>query len=130
MTTSASCLTFDYTGWKLTKISLQGQYLLEVLGAKGGDSTGNGHSNRGNSIVPGGLGGYSRGILSLNKKPFMFLLAKKIVHQTQLRDQLQKKASQTAEEQELATILVIVQFQEQEEVQRQFESEVNQNTGE
>ena len=57
-------------------------------------------------------------------------LAKKVVHQTQLRDQPQKEASQTAEEQELATILVIVQFQEQEEVQRQFESEVNQNTGE
>ena len=74
MTTSASCLTFDYIGWKPTKISLpQGQYLLEVWGAEGGDPTGNGHSNRGNSTVPGGLGGYSRGILSLNKKETVYV---------------------------------------------------------
>ena len=76
VTTNSSCLTFGYFKREPVKISLpQGQYKLEVWGAKGGDSTGNGNpsSNRGNSTVPGGLGGYSRGILSLNKKETVFV---------------------------------------------------------
>ncbi|KAK8899209.1 hypothetical protein M9Y10_001513 [Tritrichomonas musculus] len=76
VTTNSSCLTFGYLKREPVKISLpQGQYKLEVWGAKGGDSTGNGHPNcsRGNSTVPGGLGGYSRGILSLNKKETVFV---------------------------------------------------------
>ncbi|KAK8840721.1 hypothetical protein M9Y10_030498 [Tritrichomonas musculus] len=75
VTTNSSCLTFGYNSEQEPfKISLpQGQYKLEVWGAKGGDSTGNGQCNRGNSTVPGGLGGYSRGTLSLNKKETVFV---------------------------------------------------------
>ena len=74
VTTSVSCLTFDYNGREPDKISLpQGQYMLEVWGAKGGDSTGNGDSPRGNNTAPCGLGGYSRGILSLNKKETVYV---------------------------------------------------------
>ena len=76
VTTSVSSLTFDYEGRKAPKISLpKGQYKLEVWGAKWGDSTGNGQSgsnDRGNSTVKGGLGGYSRGILSLNKQETVY----------------------------------------------------------
>ena len=77
VTTNKSCLTFDYEGRKPAQISLpQGQYLLEVWGAKGGDSTGNCQSDSTRSnykTVPGGLGGYSRGILSLNKKETVYV---------------------------------------------------------
>ena len=78
VTTSGSCFTFDYIdekGERPAKISLpRGQYKLEVWGAKGGDSTGNGYSNRGNvSVVKGGLGGYSRGILSLAKNETVYV---------------------------------------------------------
>ena len=58
----------------------------------------------------------------------MFLLEKKVVHQIHLMVQLQKEASQTAEEQKLVTILITRQFQEQEEVLHQFESEVTRTT--
>ncbi|KAK8845001.1 hypothetical protein M9Y10_021175 [Tritrichomonas musculus] len=68
VTTTAGSFTFGYEG-NPAKISLpKGQYKLEVWGAKGGDSTGNGYSghNRSNQqTVQGGLGGYSRGILNL-----------------------------------------------------------------
>ncbi|KAK8842165.1 hypothetical protein M9Y10_026394 [Tritrichomonas musculus] len=75
VTTNGSCLTFDYEG-KPAKIQLpQGQYKLEVWGAKGGDSTGQGDcGNRANqSIVKGGLGGYSRGILSLKQNETVYV---------------------------------------------------------
>ncbi|KAK8872139.1 hypothetical protein M9Y10_007900 [Tritrichomonas musculus] len=77
VTTSGSNLTFEYREKKAAKISLpQGKYKLEVWGAKGGDSTGNGYGGqpRGKqSTVQGGLGGYSRGILSLNKDETVYV---------------------------------------------------------
>ena len=76
VTTSGS-LTFEYREKKAAKISLpQGKYKLEVWGAKGGDSTGNGLGSepRGKqSTVQGGLGGYSRGILSLDKDETVYV---------------------------------------------------------
>lgn len=73
MTTSVNSLTFGYEG-KPSKISLcKGQYKLEVWGAKGGDSTGKGSGKRGNSAVQGGLGGYSRGILSLKQNEDVYV---------------------------------------------------------
>ena len=72
--TNSSCLSFGYVKGEPFKISLpQGQYKLEVWGAKGGDGRGNGSGPRGNSTVPGGLGGYSMGILSLNKKEAVYV---------------------------------------------------------
>ena len=75
VTTSGSSLTFSYIGLEPVKISLpQGQYKLEVWGAKGGDSTGNGFGNRSSGqTVQGGLGGYSRGILSLKQKETVYV---------------------------------------------------------
>ena len=73
MTTILSSFTFEYNEQnKPAIISLpRGEYKLEVWGAKGGDSTGNGdckrHGKRGSKSAKGGLGGYSRGILSLAK---------------------------------------------------------------
>ena len=75
--TTGSCLAFDYEGRKPTVLSLpQGQYMLEVWGAKGGDGKGEGWSNRDrgkHSSVPGGLGGYSRGILNLNNQETIYI---------------------------------------------------------
>lgn len=86
MTTSGS-FTFDYEG-KPSKISLpQGQYVLKIWGAKGGDGNATGLSNqqRLNSIVPGGLGGYSRDILNFEKKRrrYKFSSEKKVKHRIQ-----------------------------------------------
>lgn len=71
---SNSVRTFKYEGCKPARLTLpQGQYKLEVWGAQGGDSTGNGDSSRGCAPVPGGLGGYSCGILSLNKEETIYI---------------------------------------------------------
>ena len=77
VTTSGSSLTFDYKGEPI-KIQLsQGRYVLEVWGAKGGDSTGeccsSSDRSRFNSTIQGGLGGYSRGVLNLNKKETVYV---------------------------------------------------------
>ena len=62
ITTSGTFATFDYEG-KPARVSLcKGRYKLEVWGAKGGNSAGN------SSASQGGLGGYSRGILSLRER--------------------------------------------------------------
>ena len=78
VTTILSSFTFDYDGKKTPAIiSLpRGQYKLEVWGAKGGDSTGNGYNGcgfRGSQTAKGGLGGYSRGILSLPKNETVYV---------------------------------------------------------
>lgn len=66
VTTNGKSVSFDYEG-KPRKVSLlEGKYKLEVWGAKGGDSTGERYGSS-SSIVKGGLGGYSRGILRLNE---------------------------------------------------------------
>lgn len=65
VTTSGNCASFPYEG-KPTIFSLSsGKYKLEVWGSKGGDSIG----TRCNSRQPGhgGLGGYSSGIIRLQK---------------------------------------------------------------
>lgn len=63
--TSGSSVSFCYEGKPTTISLIEGQYKLEVWGAKGGDSTG----TKSNSSAPGhgGLGGYSCGILTLHK---------------------------------------------------------------
>ena len=71
MTTSGNSVLFGYEG-KPAKISLfKGKYKLEVWSAKGGDSTG----SRGNSSSSGkgGLGGYSRGVLTLNENEIFYV---------------------------------------------------------
>ena len=78
VTASGSSLEFDYKR-EAEKITLPcGRYKLEVWGAKGGDSTGNGFYNgdscyRGSSTAQGGLGGYSRGILNLGKSESVYV---------------------------------------------------------
>ncbi len=75
VTTSGSCASFGYEG-KPSKISLyKGKYKLEVWGAKGGDSTGKGYGNprKERSLVQGGLGGYSRGVLNLEKNETIYV---------------------------------------------------------
>ena len=73
---TSGIFTFSYEG-KASKISLpRGSYKLEVWGAKGGDSTGNGRSSgnrQGNSTVEGGYGGYSRGIVSFDKNETVYV---------------------------------------------------------
>ncbi|KAK8884623.1 hypothetical protein M9Y10_043739 [Tritrichomonas musculus] len=79
VTTTLSSLTFEYDEQKKPAIiSLpRGQYKLEVWGAKGGDSTGDGISDGGKrgrgQTAKGGLGGYSRGILSLSKNETVYV---------------------------------------------------------
>lgn len=71
--TSGNSLSFGFKG-EATKIQLpQGQYKLEVWGAEGGESTGDAWITRGNSAAKGGLGGYSTGILRLNKKDTVYV---------------------------------------------------------
>ena len=75
VTTSGSSITFEYKGEPAEISFPRGQYKLEVWGAKGGNGTGKGYYNRENQpTVQGGLGGYSRGILSLNKKETVYVL--------------------------------------------------------
>ena len=80
------------------------------------------------STVPGGLGGYSRGILKLNKKKTVYVQVKKVVHQIRPAAQVQKENSLTVEEQKQDTTVFTQQFQEQEEVLHKFKSEVTQTT--
>ena len=71
VTTSGQCLTFDYER-KASQITLvKGSYKLEVWGAQGGDSAGNGSIT--DSRGKGGLGGYSTGIISLTKPTKFFI---------------------------------------------------------
>ena len=75
VTTTLSSFTFDYEGKKTpATVSLpRGEYKLEVWGAKGGDSTGDGYYPRHSQTAKGGLGGYSRGILSLDKNETVYV---------------------------------------------------------
>ena len=68
--TSCEKVEFRYVAPQPSKIlPCEGQYKLEVWGAKGGDSKGKGICNRESSpIVEGGLEGYSRGVLHLDEK--------------------------------------------------------------
>lgn len=69
--TSGNNVLFGYEG-KPTKVSLfKGKYKLEVWGAKGGDS----QKQIKNSPSPGkgGLGGYSRGFLTLNENETFYI---------------------------------------------------------
>ena len=69
VTTSGINVSFDYEG-KASKISLlEGKYKLEVWGAKGGDRGGTGTSEKG----VGGLGGYSRGTLTLKEPETVYI---------------------------------------------------------
>ena len=79
VTTSGSSATFNFKG-EPEQISLyQGKYKLEVWGAKGGDSTGetcykgSNYTRYLQSSVQGGLGGYSQGILNLNKNETVYV---------------------------------------------------------
>ncbi|KAK8883496.1 hypothetical protein M9Y10_042588 [Tritrichomonas musculus] len=80
------CLTFEFKEIKPVKIPLlKGKYKLEVWGAKGGDSTGKGNNNEPRakqSTVQGGLGGYSRGILSLNNYETVYVFVGEKGHQS------------------------------------------------
>ena len=61
----------------------------------------------------------------------MFWLEKKVAHQVRPMVQVQREASLTEEERELATVLMITRrFQELEEVQLQFELEATRTTRE
>ena len=96
VTTNSSCLTFGYRGTQSTKISLpKGQYKLEVWGAKGGDSTGKGYGSlrTDQSTVQGGLGGYSCGILKLNKTETVYVFVGEEGHPSNSSDGSTTKGS-------------------------------------
>ena len=81
MAASGSSAIFSFKGEEPSEISLyKGKYKLEVLGVKGGDSTGKGQYNSNifvsrwnTSSVQGGLRGYSRGILKLKENETVFV---------------------------------------------------------
>lgn len=61
---------------------------------------------------------------------FLFTLAVKVAHQTRQKVLVQKEASLTEEEPKQGTVVVPQLFQEQVEVQHQFELEATQTTRE
>lgn len=71
--TSGTSVLLGYEGKKAEFHLFQGKYKLEVWGAQGGDSVGERDKSYNTSNGKGGLGGYSRGTIQLNRSEKIFV---------------------------------------------------------